>query len=60
MTRDNEFFKRINCKHIPLQANKYWFIFSVTIGAAKTIIQVQFHPETLTLAYQQHEQKGFF
>ena len=35
MTRQPEFFKRLYCKNIPDQANKYWFTFSFTFGSVK-------------------------
>ena len=36
VTRDTDnFFRIIYQKHIPVQSDKYWIIFSVPIGSAK-------------------------
>ena len=59
MTREPKFLKRLYRKYIPGQANKYWFTFSVPIGAAKKTSQVQFHPDSSDLAYQKHDQNSF-
>ena len=59
MAREPEFPKRLYLKHIPVQSNKYLFIFSVPVGSAKKSSQVQFQSDVPTLAYQSHDQNSF-
>ena len=56
MTREPAFLKSSHRKNIPGQTNQYWFTFLVPIGTTKKTIQFQFHTDSPTLAYKQHDQ----
>ena len=58
MTRELDFLKRLYCKHIPAQSNKYWFKYSIQVRTTKKTSQFQFNPDTPTLAYHQHDQNN--